>query len=176
MENAICLNNEGSYTCVCASGYTGDGFSSCIRNDESKKTIFIGVGVALAGLALIATAVIIIIVLACLMKRKKVVVTDNMAYLSNTHASSLIATSDLSPTIHTNTNEAYSLHASTNEACGIATATANEGKDIATFINDSYVATDVPTAPNQAYQAAKNTSSSNPLTNDYAYDYVPHTT
>ena len=175
MENAICLNNEGRFTCVCASGYTGDGFSSCIRNEESKKTIFIGVGVALAGLALIATAVIIIIVLACLMKRKKVVVTENVAYLSNTHASSLIA-SDLSPTIHTNTNEAYSLHTSTNEACGIATATANEGYDIATFINDSYVATDVSTAPNQAYQAAKYSSSSNPLTYDYAYDYIPHTT
>ena len=179
MENANCLNNEGSYTCVCASGYTGDGFSSCVSNEESKKTIFIGVGVAIAGLSLIATAVIIIIVLACLikrLKRKKVVVTENVAYLSNTHASSLIATSDLSPTIHTNTNEAYSLHASTNEACGIATATSNEGKDIATFSNDSYVATDVPTAPNQAYQAAKNTSSSNPLTYDYAYDYIPHST
>ena len=142
----------------------------------------IGVRAALdlgrAGLSLIATAVIIVIVLACLMKRmkrKKVVVTENVAYLSNTHSSSLIATSDLSPTIHTNTNEAYSLHASTNEACGIATATANEGKDIDSFSNDSYVATDVPTAPNQAYQAARNSSSSNLLTYDYAYDYIPHT-
>jgi len=136
---------------VCASGYTGDGFSSCIRNEESKKTIF-GVRAALdlgrAGLSLIATVVIIVIVLACLikrMKRKKVVLTENVAYLSNTHSSSLksnaayIAASDLSPTIHTNTNEAYSPVTSTNEAYGIATTTANEG-------------------------------------NDYAYDYVPHTT
>ena len=134
----------------------------------------------LAGLSLIATAVIIVIVLACLMKRmkrKKIVVTENVAYLSNTHSSSLIATSDLSPTIHTNTNEAHSLLTSTNEAYGIAaTTTANEGKDIDTFSNDSYVATDVPTAPNQAYQAARNSSSSNLLTYDYAYDYIPHTT
>ena len=159
MENANCLNNEGSYTCVCASGYTGDGFSSCIRNEESKKTIFIGVGVAIAGLALIATVVIIIIVLACLMKSKKVIVTENVAYLSNTHSSSLksnIATSDQS---FTNTN-----------------TTANEGNDIVTLSNDSYVATDVPTAPNLAYQAAKYSSDRNPLTYDYAYNYIPHST
>ena len=159
---------------MCASGYPGDGFSSCVSNEESKKTLFIGVGVAIAGLALIATAVIIIVVLACLMKREKVIIVENVAYLSNTHSSSLIATSDLSPTIHTNTNGAYSLLTPTNEAYGIATTTANEGNDIATFINDSYVATDVPTAPNLAYQAARNSSSSNPLTYDYAYDYIPH--
>jgi len=137
---------------VCASGYTGDGFSSCVSNEENKKTIYIGFGVAIAGLALIATAVIIIIVLACLMKRKNVIITENVA------------------------NEEYTIPASANEAYGIATATANEGNDIATFSNDSYVATDVPTAPNPAYQAAKHSSSSNPLTYDYAYDYIPHTT
>ena len=174
MENANCLNNEGSYTCVCANGYTGDGFSSCIRNEESKKTLFIGVGVAIAGLALITTAVIIIVVLACLMKRKKVIiVTENVAYLSNTHSSSLksnIATSDQS---FTNTNKA-SLVTSTNE--NIDTTTANEGSDIATFSNDSHVATDIPTSSNVAYQTAKYSSDRNPLTYDYAYNYIPHST
>ena len=153
MENATCLNIEGSYTCVCASGYTGDGFSSCIRNEESKKTIFIGVGVAIAGLALIATAFIIIIVLACLIKRENVIITENVAYLSK--------------------NEQYTIPASANEAYGIATTT-NEENDIASFTND--VATDVSTSPNQTYETAKYSSSNNSVTYDYAYDYIPHTT
>ena len=29
VENADCTDTEGSYTCMCSSGYTGDGLSSC---------------------------------------------------------------------------------------------------------------------------------------------------
>ena len=183
-DDGFVLDGSEVVTCDCNSEWSGV-ISSCVSNKESNKTIFIGVAVAIAGLVLIATAVIIIIVLACLMKRmkrKKVVVTENVAYLSNTHSSSLksnaadIATSDLSPPMHTNTNEAYSLLTSANEAYGIAATTANEGNDIATYSNDSYVATDVPTAPNQAYQTAKYSSDRNPLTYDYAYNYIPHST
>ena len=152
MENANCLKNGGSYTCVCASGYTGDGFSSCVSNEESNKTLFIGVGVAIAGLAVIATAVIITIVLACPMKKKNVIITENVAYLSK--------------------NEQYTIPASANEAYGIATAI-NEENDIASFTNDPHVATDVSTSPNQTYETAKY---SNSVTYDYAYDYIPHTT
>ena len=92
---------------------------------------------------------------------------------ANTHSSSInAATGDLSPTIPTTTNEAYSVLTSTSEACAIATTTTNEEKEIATFANDAYVATGVPTSPNQAYQTAKYSSGSNPLT----YDYIPHST
>jgi hypothetical protein len=30
--NADCNNNEGSYTCTCKTGYTGDGVNSCTGN------------------------------------------------------------------------------------------------------------------------------------------------
>jgi hypothetical protein len=30
--NADCNNNEGSYTCTCRTGYTGDGVNSCTGN------------------------------------------------------------------------------------------------------------------------------------------------
>ena len=29
-QNAVCVNTEGSYTCMCATGYTEDGFNNCI--------------------------------------------------------------------------------------------------------------------------------------------------
>ena len=28
-ENAECLNTEGTYSCQCKSGFTGDGYSNC---------------------------------------------------------------------------------------------------------------------------------------------------
>ena len=109
---------------------------------------------AIAGLAIIATALIITIALACL-KRKNIIITEHVAYLSK--------------------NEEYTIPASANEAYGIATAI-NEENDIASFTNDPYVATDVSTSPNQTYETAKYSSSSNSITYDYAYDYIPHTT
>ena len=172
MENANCSNNQGSYTCVCMSGYTGDGFSSCVSSEQYKKALITGLSVAIAGLVLIVTTLIIIIMLAYLRKRNKLIFTENVAYLSNTHSSSLkshaayAATSDQDPTIHTTTNEAYAFPVSVNEAYGIATAT-NEENNIMTTSNEAYVATDIPTSPNEAYH---------PLTYDYAYDYIPHTT
>jgi hypothetical protein len=33
-SNAKCVNNVGSYTCECLSGYTGDGKSSCSGKDK----------------------------------------------------------------------------------------------------------------------------------------------
>ena len=29
VENADCTDTDGSYSCMCSSGYTGDGLSSC---------------------------------------------------------------------------------------------------------------------------------------------------
>ena len=29
-ENADCVDNDGSYECICRIGYTGNGLSSCI--------------------------------------------------------------------------------------------------------------------------------------------------
>ena len=29
VQDAECVDNEGSYTCVCYNGYSGDGFGSC---------------------------------------------------------------------------------------------------------------------------------------------------
>jgi len=119
--------------------------------------------------------------LAYLRKRNKLIFTENVAYLSNTHSSSLkshaayAAASDQDPSIHTNTNEAYALPVSVNEAYGIATAT-NEENNIMTTSNEAYVATDIPTSPNEAYQRANYSSATNALTYDYAYDYIPHTT
>ena len=163
------------------SGYTGDGFSSCVSSEQYKKALIIGLSVAIAGLVLIATTLIVIIMLAYRMKKSKLISSENVAYLSNTRSSSLkpcaayAASSDEDPTIHTNTNEAYALPVSTNEAYGIATAT-NEENDIMTTTNEAYVATDIPTSPNEAYQRTNYPSATNPLTYDYAYDYIPHTT
>ena len=132
---------------------------------------------AIAGLALIAIALIIVIVLAYLTKRNKLISAENVTYLSSNHSSSLksnvayTATRDQGPTIHTTINEAYALPTTINEAYGIA-STSNEGNDIMTATNEAYVATDIPTSPNNAYQA---NSTTNPLVYDYAYDYIPHT-
>ena len=112
------------------------------------------------------------------MKKNKLIYTENVAYTSNIHPSSLksnaadTATRDQGPTIHTTINEAYALPTTINEAYGIAT-TSNEGNDIMTATNEAYVATDIPTSPNNAYQPY---SATNSLVYDYAYDYIPHTT
>ena len=181
MENANCLNTLGSYTCVCVNGYTGDGLSSCVSSEQSKKTLIIGLSAAIAGLVLIATASFIVILLAYLMKRNKFISTENVAYLSNTRSSSLMSNAAYAvshgrgPTIHTNPNEAYALPSSINEASGTSTTT-NKERDSMTITNEAYVATDIPTSLNEAYQTAKYSSASNPLTYDYVYDYIPHTT
>ena len=112
------------------------------------------------------------------MKRNKSIPIRSVTYFSDTRSSSLksnaayITTSDQGPAIETNINEAYALPTSVNEAYGIPTIT-NEENDITTTTNEAYMPTHIPTSPNQAYQT---TSATNPLTYDYAYDYIPHTT
>ena len=154
VENANCMNNGGSYTCECASGYSGDGFRNCVSNEQNNTAIFVGIGVIITGLFLIATAVIIVIVFSYLMRKNKLNITQ---YLSSSRSSSLelnaayIATCDQGPTIYTETNLAYTLF---NEAYGVATAS-NERGGITTLTNVAHVATDIPTSSNQAYQRTK---------------------
>ena len=161
MENANCLNTLGSYICVCASGYTGDGFSSCVRDEQSKKALIIGLTVAIAGLVLIATAVIIITLVAYLMKRNKPI--SKAAY---------VVAGDLDPAINTSTYEAYALSSTINETYYNTATTLSAHDDIMTTTNEAYVATDIPTSPNKAYQTALCSSATNPLTYDYVYDYI----
>ena len=33
-ENGVCINNNGSYSCSCLRGYTGDGVTSCVDINE----------------------------------------------------------------------------------------------------------------------------------------------
>ena len=178
VENANCLNTFGSYTCVCANGYTGDGLTSCVSNEKSRKALIIGLSVAVAGLALTATFLVIVVLLARLLKRKKLIVMANVAYLPNTRSSSskskatYVATSDQDLAIQTTTNEAYALPTSINEAYGIVTTE----NDSLTTTYEAYVATDIPTSPNKTYQIANHPSATNPLTCDYSYDYIPYTT
>ena len=43
VENADCTDTEGSYTCMCSSGYTGDGLSSCTSKlNSTNPTRIIG--------------------------------------------------------------------------------------------------------------------------------------
>ena len=168
MENANCLNTLGSYTCVCSSGYTGDGFSSCDENKQGKEVLFIGIGVVVAGLALIAIAVIIIL-LACRLKRSRVNMAKNTAYLSKSRATlsksstASTAASGQGSNIHTKPNEAYTLLTATNEAYNIME------REITTFTNDAYATTDVHTFPNRAYPPGEYSGDTNTLTYNYPY-------
>ena len=177
-ENANCVNNQGNYTCVCASGYTGDGFSNCARSRQSETLLPIIMGIVIAGLALIALAVIIInVVLLCRMKRKKLPVSEHVSNFPNTQAillesnAAYITVSDREPTIHDATNEVYTLPTSVNEAHGTLSMT---NDDIVTSTNDAYVTTDILTCSNKAYQTTERLSRSN--VDEYTYDYVLHST
>lgn len=40
-ENADCVDNVGSYECVCRTGYTGNGLSSCIGSIPKSVVLYL---------------------------------------------------------------------------------------------------------------------------------------
>jgi len=69
-EQANCQNNRGSYTCTCKDGYSGNGFTCDLpqnEKNESNQAVGIGVGVTFGLLALIILVLLILFFL-----RKKV--------------------------------------------------------------------------------------------------------
>ena len=146
---------------MCASGYTGDGFSSCALTTQSTKSLSVFIGVAITGLALIAITVVTIIVLVCVVKRKVLPIIKNVEHLPNTQADFL----ESNAAYTTVTGQDPTFHLTTNKAYGIASAT---NEDIYSSTIDG--ATDISTSPNQAYQATGCLSSSNAY--EYPYDYI----
>ena len=118
----------------------------CSGSTDPSNLLPVIVGVACALLVLIAAAVIIIAVLVCLRKRKKGPdVVDNVAYISGSRE-------ETRENMMPSEGEAH-IFTSTNEAYGTSTKV--------------YVATDVSTSPNPAYQAAQCQSGRE----SFIYDY-----
>ena len=125
-----------------SSGGTGC-VGGCSGSTGASNSLSVIVGVACALLVLVTAAVIIIAVLVCLRKRKKGPdVVDNVAYISGTREENMMPSE----------GEAH-IFTSTNEAYGTSTKV--------------YVATDVLTSTNPAYQAAQCQSGCE----SFLYDY-----
>ena len=125
---------SSSSTSINGSGGGTGCVGGCSGSTGASNSLSVIVGVACALLVLIAAAVIIIAMLVCLRKRKKGPdVVDNVAYISGTRE-------ETRKNMMPSEGEAH-IFTSTNEAYGTSTKV--------------YVATDVLTSTNPAYQAAQ---------------------
>ena len=137
---------SSSSTSINGSGGETGCVGGCSGSTGASNSLSVIVGVACALLVLITAAFIIIAVLVCLRKRKKGPdVVDNVAYISGTREETRenMMPSEGAAHIFTSTNEAYGTSAKV------------------------YVATDVLTSTNPAYQAAQCQSGRE----SFVYDY-----
>ena len=137
---------SSSSTSINGSGGGTGCVGECSGSTGASNSLPVIVGVACALLVLVTVAVIIIAVLVCLRKRKKGPdVVDNVAYISGTRE-------ETRENMMSSEGEAH-IFTSTNEAYGTSTKV--------------YVATDVLTSTNPAYQAAQCQSGRE----SFIYDY-----
>ena len=137
---------SSSSTSINGSGGGTGCVGGCSGSTGPSNFLPVIVGVACALLVLVTTAVIIIAVLMCLRERKKGPdVVDNVAYISGTKE-------ETRENVMPSEGEAH-IFTSTNEAYGTSTKV--------------YVATDISTSTNPAYQAAQCQSGCE----SFIYDY-----